>query len=302
MNARPATAEDAAGIASLCNRIAVELYGEGDVDEAEVRTWFTFPNLAAFAVEEGTGIIGYADVRLDDDGARFPIDARVDPGSRGRGIEDALLEAAEAWSRERAGSGALLRGYAPERDAGLREAFERKGYRVVRHSFQMEIELAGLPEVPHWPEGISVRRFDPAADEHAVYEAQQDAFSDHWDFRRLPHEEWRRFQIETPRFDPELWWVAEADGEVAGFSLNNWRFGDEEFGWIGDLGVRRPWRRRGIALALLLHSFADFSRRGARRVGLGVDAENPTGAVRLYERAGMRAVRRNDTYEKPLDG
>jgi mycothiol synthase len=65
------------------------------------------------------------------------------------------------------------------------------------------------------------------------------------------------------------------------------------------LGVRRRWRRRGLGLALLLQSFTDFRRRGATRVGLGVDAESPTGAVSLYEQAGMQVVRRNDAYEKP---
>ena len=300
MTARPGTVGDAPRIAALCNAVAEDLYGEGDVDEAEVRSWFTYPDLATFVVEEDGALVGYADVRRDDDGLRFPIDARVDPAGRGRGVADALLAAAQDWSGPRARPGALLRGYAPERDAELSGAYDRHGYRLVRHSFQMEIDLPDELESARWPPGATARRFDRARDEHAVYEAQQDAFADHWDFRRISHEEWRRFQIETPRFDPELWWVVEADGEIAAFSLNNWRFGDRQFGWIGDLGVRRPWRRRGIALALLLHSFADFKRRGAARVGLGVDAENPTGAVRLYERAGMRVVRRNDTYEKVL--
>ena len=89
--------------------------------------------------------------------------------------------------------------------------------------------------------------------------------------------------------------------ELAAFSANNWHAsGDPRFGWIGVLGVRPRWRRRGLATALLHQSFRDFRRRGATRVGLGVDAENMTGAVRLYERVGMHVVRRNDTYEKRL--
>ena len=71
-------------------------------------------------------------------------------------------------------------------------------------------------------------------------------------------------------------------------------------GWVEVLGVRRQWRRRGLALALLLHAFGEFHRRGHKRVGLGVDGENTTGAVRLYEKAGMRPGRQWDVYERQL--
>jgi ribosomal protein S18 acetylase RimI-like enzyme len=134
-----------------------------------------------------------------------------------------------------------------------------------------------------------------------VYECTQESFADHWDFRSISIELWRSFNTVDPRFDPTLWWLVEDDGELAAACLNHWHFsGDPAFGWVGTLGVRRRWRRRGLGLALLRHSFADFARRGAKRVGLGVDGENTTGAVRLYERAGMRPVRRHDTYERSL--
>jgi ribosomal protein S18 acetylase RimI-like enzyme len=89
--------------------------------------------------------------------------------------------------------------------------------------------------------------------------------------------------------------------ELAAYTINSWHFsGDPQFGWIGSLGVRRPWRRRGLATALLLHSFRDFRERGGTRVGLGVDGENTTGAVRLYESVGMHVARRSDIYEQTL--
>ncbi|MGH3130630.1 MAG: GNAT family N-acetyltransferase, partial [Gaiellaceae bacterium] len=177
---------------------------------------------------------------------------RVQPDARDGGVANELLDAAEKWARERARSGALVRGFPPERDVEGRQC-------------------------------------------------NQEAFADHWDHQPIPIERWREFQLDPETFDPTLWWLAEEDGELAGFSLNAWHFsGDRTFGWVGSLGVRRPWRRRGLGLALLRHSFCDFKRRGATRVELGVDAENTTGAVRLYERAGMHAARRNDTYERPL--
>src|SRR5207244_5091442 len=142
------------------------------------------------------------------------------------------------------------------------------------------------------------RRYAGEEDLQAVHECHQESFADHWEFQRQPLEVWRRYTVESPGFDPSLWWLAEADGELAGICLDQWHAsGDPTFGWVGVLGVRKPWRGRGLGLALLRHSFADFAARGATRVGLGVDAENTTGAVRLYERAGMRRVRRLDVYE-----
>ena len=98
-----------------------------------------------------------------------------------------------------------------------------------------------------------------------------------------------------------VWFLAEDGGEIAGFALcHPHPSGDPAVGRVAALGVRPRWRRRGLGLALLLHSFAAFRERGASEVRLEVDAENPTGAVALYERAGMSVVRRYDTYEKRL--
>ena len=111
----------------------------------------------------------------------------------------------------------------------------------------------------------------------------------------------RAIPTNTHRYDPSLWWLVEDGDELAAISLNGWDFsGDPQFGWIQVLGVRPRWRKRGLGTALLLHSFRDFRDRGATRVGLGVDGESTTGAVRLYESVGMRQVRRNVTYEKTL--
>ena len=299
---RPTTA-DAGAIQRLCNVVTLGLYGEGDVDEAEVGSWFAMPDLEMFVAERGGEVVGYADVRRDEDGARFPIDVRVAPAARGAGVVDGLLAAAEASASSRAKPGALLRGFAAERDAEVRGALERAGYRLIRHAFHMLIELPEHLEPPEWPDGIALRTYDPERDEERVYEAQQESFEDHWDFHRIPLDRWRHFMLHRDDFDPTLWWLAEDGGELAAVCLNAWHFsGDRSYGWIGTLGVRSQWRRRGLALALLRHSFRDFKRRGALKVGLGVDAENTTGAVHLYRRAGMRPVRRNDTYEKEVRG
>jgi ribosomal protein S18 acetylase RimI-like enzyme len=156
-----------------------------------------------------------------------------------------------------------------------------------------------VPE-PVWPEGLEPRNVRESEAER-VYEAHMDSFADHWDFRRQSFDEWSRYTTDSHRFDPSLWWLVDDGDELAAISLNSWHFsGDPKFGWVHVLGVRPAWRRRGLATALLRHSFRDFQQRGATKVGLGVDGENTTGAVRLYEQVGMKQVRRNDTYEKTL--
>ncbi|MGE5251406.1 MAG: GNAT family N-acetyltransferase, partial [Bacteroidota bacterium] len=96
-------------------------------------------------------------------------------------------------------------------------------------------------------------------------------------------------------FDPSLWHIAWDGDQVAGYSLCRFRSG---IGWVGTLGVRRPWRKRGLGMALLQHSFGEFHRRGMKTVSLGVDAANPTGARRLYQKAGMQIAAQYVIYEK----
>ena len=291
---------DARAVADICNAVTQELYGTGDASEQEVRSWFSMPDLEYFAVEREGRIVGYADVRRDEDGAKFPVDIRVAPEARGLGVAARLIAAAEESARRRAVPGAVVRGYAAERDREVAQALDEGGYRVIRNSFVMHIDFPDELEAPQWPDGISVRTYDRDRDEEEVYRCTEESFQDHWDYSPTPIDRWRSF-VYREDFDPTLFWLAEDNGRVAGVCLNAWHFsGDRTFGWIGTLGVRRPWRRRGLGLALLRHSFVDFKARGATRVGLGVDAENTTGAVRLYERAGMHPVRRNDTFEKAL--
>ena len=299
MKVRPVAPADAAAISALCNASSRTLDGEPDADEAEILRWLALDGLATFVAEEDGRIIGYGDVQSEREATRFPIDVRVAPGDAA--AADPLLDAVEEWARSRAAPGALVRAFVPAGAGELQEALARRRLRVVRCSFQMAIDLDGDLPAPEWPAGIVVRRYKPDRDELAAYACAQEAFQDHWDSHGHSLDEWRRFHLENPRFEPQLWWLAWDGDELAGVSLNGWHFsGDPTYGHVGMLGVRRPWRRRGLGLALLRHSFVDFASRGATRVGLGVDAENLTGAVRLYERAGMHVVRRTDTYEKEL--
>ena len=287
---RTATADDAPAITALLERHNLATAGENAVGEPEVRYWLTIPTLWFQLAERSGQLVGYLDFFTEDD-EHFVADVRT----LEREAADALIDTAE-----RRAAGGRIHGVVHGDDDLMRATYEDGGYTLVRHSFQMRIELDGEVAEPQWPDGLVVRNFQPG-DAERVYAAQQDAFADHWDFHPQSFEQWRVFTIDRHDFDPSLWWLVEDGDQLVAVALNWWHAsGDPEFGWVQILGVRPAWRRRGLATALLQQSFRTFRERGATRVGLGVDAENTTGAVGLYERAGMRPIRRNDIYEKRL--
>jgi ribosomal protein S18 acetylase RimI-like enzyme len=141
--------------------------------------------------------------------------------------------------------------------------------------------LAEIEPEPVWPEGISVRTFEPG-DAESVHRLLDEAYRA-WDSRYVPvaHEDWVRSIMGDVEFDASVCWLAEGEGELVGCALH-W-----ESGWLKDLVVRQSGRGRGLGRALVMQGFAEFARRGVARVGLKVDAANPTGAVQLYERLGF---------------
>jgi mycothiol synthase len=144
-----------------------------------------------------------------------------------------------------------------------------------------------------------MRTFQPG-DEHAVYETHQETFKDLWEHVRRPYDEWAHWFLSADAHYPDLWFLAFDRERLVGVGLCAPDQNQPRVGWVHILGVLRSWRGRGLGHALLLHAFHEFRRRGFERVVLGVDAESPTGAHRLYEGAGMRVLHRWDTYEKVL--
>jgi mycothiol synthase len=288
---REPTIGEAAQIADLLNDHGQVSFGETEIAEAEVRHWFTLPEIWIRVAECDGRLVGYVDSvpRGKDDATELDVRA-LDPETA-----ETLLRAGE----ERADT-PLVRVVVQGDDPVLGKVVEATGWRPVRRSYQMRIELDGdLPE-PRWPDGISARQLQPD-DERLVYEANNAAFAEDWHFRPQPFEQWRDDNFGRENVDHSLSWLAEDGEQLAGFSVNSWHFsGDPEFGWVQILGVVPGWRRRGLGTALLQQSFRELRDRDAKRVGLGVDAENITGAVRLYERAGMHVHRLNVTYEKAL--
>ena len=161
------------------------------------------------------------------------------------------------------------------------------------------------PSAPRWPDGVSLKPFDATRDLEAVYLADVDAFKDHHGYVEEAFEtDFPRFKhhfTQTENYDPSLWFIAWDGDEVAGISIcRPYSPEDEKMGWVATLGVRRQWRKRGLGLALLQHSFGEFYKRGNSLVGLGVDADSLTGALRLYKKAGMSVYSQFDKYEKEI--
>jgi mycothiol synthase len=291
LHLRPLRKEDAEDVA----RLFVESWGDARrMDAGEIEEWFDNDALDPehlLVLADGDRIVGYFD--LWHDGEKVDIDMAAP------GIWDEALDQAENTARA-LGAKRTRTFFVEGHD--VEDVVTARGYRPIRSSWVMEIEFGvEAPAEASVPEGIDIRPYRHPEDAHATHEAHMEAFADHWEFTPSSFEEWAEFSIRTRNFDPTLWLLAWAGDEIAGYALNYpERAGDPGYGWVGTLGVRRQWRRRGLGEALLRRSFAALHARGRRRVRLGVDAENPTGATRLYERAGMHVLRRSNTWEREL--
>ena len=111
---------------------------------------------------------------------------------------------------------------------------------------------------------------------------------------------WKTF-IEDPTFDPDVWLIAFDGDEIAGVSTCWTEMAESpKMGLVDNLGVRRPWRRRGLAYALLRQSFHELYKKGKSSVRLGVDATSLTRATALYEKAGMHVITETALFEKEI--
>lgn len=283
---RELRAEDAEQVAALF----VSTYGPARlVDAEEIRSWLDNKEFRPdwLRVLELDGrVVGYGDIWPKDDALE------LDAAAPGRWAE--LFDWAEEEARTRE-----LRWVRTQVPHGheLADVVAGRGYEQWRHSLTMEIELDARPSRT-FPSGFDVRSYEEG-DADAVRAAIDEAFAVDPFHTDVTATGFREFFLKGRGFDPELWALAWDGPELAGFSLA-WPLhgSDTELGWIGTLGVRRAWRRRGLGEALLLESFARLHDRGLRRVGLGVDAQNVTGALRLYERVGMRQAHRSDNWRR----
>jgi mycothiol synthase len=315
---RPACMDDASEVTELMRAVDLALAGESDADEEETRSDWQTPSfnletdtwlvLAPPPTGQTQGkIVGYAELWNRSQHAYLAGDGYVHPACLGQGIGSALLRQIEIRARQHIPlappeTRVFIRSGAYGHDQAAIRLFEQHSYTPARYFWRMQVDLADPPPAVVLPEGCRLRKLaelgtDSEPLQRQIFETLEEAFQDHWGYSPWDYADWRSHHVENASFDPSLWCWIEVEGQIAAAAVNRLRSGA---GWVSSLGVRQPWRRQGLALALLHQAFGDFYQRGISRIALGVDASSPTGATRLYEHAGMRMVEQFIALEKEL--
>jgi mycothiol synthase len=179
-------------------------------------------------------------------------------------------------------------------------SLREQGYHNYLSFLIMQIEMDAPPTAAEWAEGITIRPFELGQDEEATYLVDEGASKDKGYYTAMDYEKWcKRMNFNGEGFDPSLWFLACSGDEIVGVALNYYASKANE-GWIDHLGVSSDWRKKGIGMALLRHSFAAFYERGINTVKLSVDAESKTNAHHLYENAGMSRVHSFHYFKKVI--
>jgi mycothiol synthase len=313
--ARPMRREDAEKAVDMFNAYTQRLWGVSmESVEEDLAMWsqpkFNMETDTLLVLSPEGEVAGYAELWDIVEPHVRPFGwARTHPDHFGRGIGTHI----EAWAVQRAqqvierapdGARVCLLQSVPSVDQVGRAFLGEKGYTETRHFYHMRVEFNEPPQPPVLPEGVTIRSM-AEGEERAFLHTSWEAFKDHWGVVPSPFESYFESWMERikndPDFDRSLWFGAWDGEQVAGMCFNKGHTTeDPEMAWVNTLGVRREWRHKGLGLALLLHSFGEFHRRGKRKAGLGVDSSSLTGATRLYEKAGMRVFREFVQFEKEL--
>ena len=311
---RPPRIEDVSAVVSLLNTCALADYGASNTDVQRLQAEWEDPTLVLeeecrLAGTQDGRALGFAEVWNVAEGEAQNLQAYVHiaPDCSDLALPRQLWDWAEAracqeYTRTQSTHPHILRTKVAETDRHAAKVLQARGYRLIRHSWRMTIDLDADHQAPHWPEGISVRTFVRGQDEPAVFAARNEGSEDMWGYTPVPFEPWEYHLIQANAlFDPSLWFLAVEGKEIVGICLCQSQIEDDpHMAEIKSVMMRRNWRRRGIATALLRHAFTELVRRSIPKAGLSVDAESLTGANRVYEKVGMKVARQYDRWEKDL--
>lgn len=317
---RPATLDDVNIAVELVNARSMALIDKPHADVNEFRNEWQQPTFnletdTQLAFNPEGKLIGYAGIWDATPHVKLYGWADVHPEWQGLGIGTYLnawieTRAQQSVSKAPEGARVILTQGKWEIDKAGCDFVQSQGYQLTRYFLRMRIEMDAPPPEAVFPVGITVRTFavKPEARDtwlRAIVEADREAFKDHWGYVEHPAEEefqeWKHWIDNDPDHDPSLWFLAMDGEEVVALALCNPKTTEEpDMAYVDTLCVRREWRRKGIALGMLHHTFGEFYRREIRKASLHVDAASLTGATRLYEKAGMYAERKSINFEKEL--
>ncbi len=307
INERPYQPADATAVAELFNGNDRQLGGRGgwmgEEIDAHLRTMIRDAGRDTRMLFDGDTLLAMAAVPAPPEGG-FRVDATgaVRMDAQGRGFGRDLL----AWQFDRAAD--LYRSTAPDRpwevhatcavgDGSAQRLYQRFGMTATRYWFEMVAPTAN-PSRPALAEGLRMAAYRPEF-EAELYRAHMAAFADHFGYQARGQADWVALAVGSGTFLPELSRVAFDGDAVAGYVLS-YRHPEADEVYIGQVGTVRAWRRRGVAGALLADVLAASDAAGRRRASLGVDADSPTGAVSIYERAGFETEFQAVTYTRAL--
>jgi ribosomal protein S18 acetylase RimI-like enzyme len=264
-----------------------------------------------FAAVDGQ-VVGYNRVfweQLEDKTRIYNLFGFLLPQWRRQGIGAAMLHHAERRLREIAAGhprdgGRFVQSFAADTEKGAWTLLESQGYRPIRYEFDLRRDLAEpFPEAP-MPEGLEVRPVE-AAHVWTIFDAMNEAFRDHWSYRQESRDEFEGW-MNSPTYNPRLWKVAWDGDQVAGMVLGflneteNIEY-NRKRGYTEGICTRRPWRKRGLARSLIVQSMKMFKEMGMTETAHGVDAQNLSGALRLYESVGYRQIKQRAIFRKPME-
>lgn len=320
ITARPATLADIPQIVEMLNDICESLKGTRPRVEENLHSWMTAPKFdpatSTILLFAGDDLAGYAVIW---DNYPIPYKVWINMGVRPRYRDGELGMALHRWAEMR-GQWAIERVPAEARvtlvdsalsiDQQALDLLEKAGYVLKRYFWRMSIMLDDKTEIPEpvLPEGIEIVPWSAVETRFSlrdIAKANNEGFKDHWGHTEQPLDdmvkEWTHWFATAKYMTADSWFLALDGDEIAGVSLcEDMAQGNPEWGYLDSLTVLRPWRRKGLALALLQHTFRHYQERGFKRVDLHVDAASLTGATRLYEKAGMHMDEQSNAYQKVL--
>src|SRR3954453_2892528 len=300
---RRLTAADAPAMADLATVCEIAETGEPD---AEIVDWINAgaknDDFIAFGVDDADGLAAFSYADCETGHMAFEIEVRVRPG-RPLDLGLPLLQAAREAARE-VDPAKPIHMFANEGADAYRRWLQAHGAVEIRRFWRMLIDFDDAPpSVPEPAEGVTLRApRDDEDDLRLIFQITDTSFAEHFGHTdERTYEKWIKAWRARPGFDLTLWWVAELQGQPVAVLLGQTLSveGGGTNGHVGTLGTLKEARGKGIGTLLLRTSFAEFHRRGLRRVTLGVDSENGTGAVRLYESVGMHAAAVWPLHELP---